>query len=270
VLRLCGGSRRASAATRCEMTPYSLPMTAATQRAISSWVSKIWPGLAEQVKLRDQSSRPAGPSTSHAETLSCSSPRRMLLSRKKRAPSRRLSSPKSLAPGNQLARAVLARSHFLQRERGAFLREMEAALRLNPGSPTYVGLAGYSLILAGDGERGRPLLEKATAMNPCHPGWYNHALYVDDYLKGDYEGALQQTLRPAFEVRLWGPLLRAAVLGQLGRAPQARAAAEELLALVPDFERRARELTHRSILSDGIVDALLDGLGKAGLQILDA
>jgi adenylate cyclase len=172
----------------------------------------------------------------------------------------------ALAPGSQLARAVLARSYFLQRERVAFLREMQAALQLNPGSPVFVGTAGYSLILAGESGRGRPLLERAITLNPCHPGWFNHALCVDDYMRGDHESALQQTLKPTFEVRLWGPLLRTAVLGQLGRRAEAEAAAAQLLEHFPDFESRARDLTHRPILSDTIVAALLDGLGKAGLR----
>jgi TolB-like protein len=173
----------------------------------------------------------------------------------------------ALAPGSQMARGVLARNYFLQRERTAFLRETEVALRLNPGSPVFVGTAGYSLILAGESRRGRPLLERAIALNPCHPGWFNHALFVDDYMRGDYESALQQTLKPAFEVRLWGPLLRAAVLGQLGRSAEAGAAASGILELVPDFEARSRELTHRPILSDEIVEALLEGLRKAGLRV---
>lgn len=128
---------------------------------------------------------------------------------------------------------------------------------------------GYSLVLADDAERGRPLLEKAIARNPCHPGWFNHALCIDEYMKGEYESALQETLKPAFEVGFWGALLRAAVLGQLGRFAEAGATVARIVALVPDFERRARDLTHRPILSDTIVDALLDGLCKAGLRIGD-
>jgi len=173
----------------------------------------------------------------------------------------------ALAPGSQLTRGVLARNYFLCRERAAFLREMEATLRLNPGSPVYLGFTGYSLILADESEQGRPLLEKAIARNPCHPGWFNHALLVDDYMRGDYEGALQQTLKPAFEAAYWGPLLRAAVLGQLGRIVDAEHAGAELVALVPDFTVRARDLTSRAILSEAIVEALLEGLGKAGLRV---
>lgn len=173
----------------------------------------------------------------------------------------------SLAPGSQLARGAMAHSHYLRGEREAFIREMEATLELNPGSPFYVGSTGYLLTLAGDCERGRLLLERAVALNPCHPRWFIHGLCVYHYLKGDYERAYQETLKAAFGIAFWGPLLRAAVLGQLGRTAEATAATSELLVLVPDFEARARDLTHRPILSDEIVDALLDGLRKAGLQL---
>jgi adenylate cyclase len=176
----------------------------------------------------------------------------------------------TLAPANQLARAAMAYCHFLLKEREAFEREMEATLELNPGSPSFAGAAGYLLILAGDSRRGRPLLDRGIARNPCYPGWLNHGLCVDAYMRGDYEGARQETLKPGFEVHVWGPMLRAAVLGQLGRAEEAAAAASELRHIVPDFESRARDLTSRPILSDAIVEALLDGLRKAGLDLKDA
>jgi len=104
-------------------------------------------------------------------------------------------------------------------------------------------------------------------MNPCHPVWFNHGLCVDHYQRGDYERAYQETLKAAFGIHFWGPLLRAAVLGQLGRTVEAESAASEILELVPEFESRARDLTSRPILSEAIVDALLDGLRKAGLRI---
>jgi adenylate cyclase len=175
----------------------------------------------------------------------------------------------ALAPTSQLARSVLAHSHYLRGEREAFLREIEAMLQLNPGSPFYVGSAGYLLVLAGEYERGRTLLERAIAMNPFYPRWFNHAVCAYHYQRGDYEAAHQETLKAAFGVYFWGPLLRAAVLGQLRRTAEAEAAAAELVALVPDFESRAQDLTSRPILSETIVDALLDGLRKAGLRLED-
>jgi TolB-like protein len=176
----------------------------------------------------------------------------------------------TLAPANQLARAAMGYCHFLLKEREAFEREMAATLELNPGSPYFTGAVGYLLILAGDSRRGRPLLNRGIARNPCHPGWFNHGLCVDAYMRGDYEGARQETLKPGFDVHVWGPMLRAAVFGRLGRTEEAAGAASELLQVVPNFESRARDLTSRAILSEAIVDALLDGLRKAGLNLKDA
>ena len=83
-------------------------------------------------------------------------------------------------------------------------------------------------------------------------------------------GALGETLRPGFDIGSWGPLLRAAALGQLGRRAEAESAASDLLGLVPDFGSRGREFINRPVLSDWIVDALLHGLRKAGLRAEDA
>jgi hypothetical protein len=107
----------------------------------------------------------------------------------------------------------------------------------------------------------------AIARNPCHPGWFNPALFVDDFLHGYYEGALQQTSKSGFDVGFWGALLRAVVLAKIGRAADARDAAEALLVMIPDFEQRAADLMRRPILSETIVEALLDGLGAAGVRV---
>lgn len=173
----------------------------------------------------------------------------------------------ALAPHSQLARGAMANIHYLLGEREAFLRELEITLELNPGSPYYLGAVGYTLILAGECERGRALLERAIAANPCYPAWFDHGLFVYHYQKGDYARAHQETLKASFGIHFWGPLLRAAVLGRLGRTAEAEEEASRLLALVPDFESRARDLTSRPILSAAIVDALLDGLREAGLSV---
>lgn len=172
-----------------------------------------------------------------------------------------------LAPRSQLARGAMAQSYFILKDRDAFLREIEATLRLNPGSPFYVGATGYLLILADEREKGRALLEKAVTMNPCLPWWLNHGLCVYHYMEGDYHRALAETSKAGFSVHFWGPLLQAAVLGRLGRTAEARAPASLLLKAVPDFESRARDLTSRPILSEAIVDGLLDGLRRAGLRV---
>jgi hypothetical protein len=65
------------------------------------------------------------------------------------------------------------------------------------------------------------------------------------------------------------PLLRAAVLGQLGLQAEVKEAADELLALEPDFRNRGRNLIQQVAYLDEHVDMLVEGLRKAGLELVD-
>lgn len=171
-----------------------------------------------------------------------------------------------LAPRSQLARAAMAQSAYVRKETGSFLAEIELALQLNTASPLHLGAAGYMLILAGESERGRVRLEAAIDMSSDYPSWFNHGIFVYHYRRGDYVRAYEESLKAAFDIHFWGSLLRAAALGKLGRLHEAQVEAGELLALVPGFEERARDLVRRPILSEAIVDDILDGLRLAGLR----
>lgn len=59
----------------------------------------------------------------------------------------------------------------------------------------------------------------------------------------------------------WDPLLRAAILAELDRRAEALRALEELLALIPDFEERARFYIEFYIWSEELVNRFA---GKSG------
>ena len=89
-------------------------------------------------------------------------------------------------------------------------------------------------------------------------------------------GALQdyeEALRYAQKMSLTGWHLYQAALamtyGQLGRDLEARSALANVLALEPDFAATARDTYERRFLAPDLVDHLLDGLRKAGLDIAD-
>jgi hypothetical protein len=122
--------------------------------------------------------------------------------------------------------------------------------------------------MAGERERGVNLMEKAMRLNPHHPGWYHLVRYMVSYRRGEYDLALAEAQRfniPAFH---FDPIIRAAVLGQLGRHAEARSAVQELLAIVPDFESRGASLVRRFAYLDENVEMLVDGLHKAGLDAI--
>jgi hypothetical protein len=121
---------------------------------------------------------------------------------------------------------------------------------------------------AGDWERGCALAEQARNLNPHHPGWYWFPSVFDAYRKRDYRGAVDVALKvnmPGF----WRTHLALAVAyGQLGEREAGRSAVRELLVLRPDFAATAREECGKW-WEPGLVEHLIEGLRKAGLEIAD-
>jgi hypothetical protein len=145
--------------------------------------------------------------------------------------------------------------------------EADVALSLNPNSPYFTGTIGYVLVLAGDFDRGRDLVENAIALNPCHPRWFHHSLWLDDYRRGRYESSYRAAVTAGPSLGFWHPVICAASLGKLERKVQARAYVAELRRLKPDFEHRTRELMARVLKIESIAEQVIDGLSKAGLAV---
>jgi hypothetical protein len=65
----------------------------------------------------------------------------------------------------------------------------------------------------------------------------------------------------------WGPLSRAATLGQLDRAAQSKKAVAELPAFKPDFPARGRILIQHHVKDPDIQGRLVEGLSVGGLLL---
>jgi len=77
-----------------------------------------------------------------------------------------------LAPSNQLGHAALASALFCRREFAAFRTAAERAISLNRMEGYATAFLGLQLAFSGDWEAGCALAERATQLNPNHPGWY--------------------------------------------------------------------------------------------------
>jgi len=170
------------------------------------------------------------------------------------------------APTNHLAHAALAAALFFHRELGAFRAAAERSLALNSMDGLTGAYLGFQIAYSGDWERGCALAERATQLNPNHPGWYWFPIVVNAYRLRNYRQALELVLRvnmPGF----WRTQFMLAVCnGQLGELDAARNAVQELLRIRPDFVVVWREELCK--WWDGeLVEHLIDGLRKAGLEI---
>jgi TolB-like protein len=171
-----------------------------------------------------------------------------------------------ITPSNHLAYHALASAQFFRREFQAFRISADRAIALNPMDGFTAAYLGFLIAYAGDWERGCALAIRARRLNPHHPGWYWFGSFFDAYRQRDYRGALDYALKvnmPGF----WRTnLALAAAYGQLGEEEAARESARGLLALRPDFPAIAREELEKW-WDPGLVEHLIEGLRKAGLEI---
>jgi tetratricopeptide (TPR) repeat protein len=144
-----------------------------------------------------------------------------------------------------------------------FYAEAERAIALNPNDSMVLADLGLWMIYSGAWERGRPFVEKATFLNPLHADWYHWAIFLDHYRKGEYREALDVQLKmnqptnPGIQVGL------AAVYGQLGETEKAWATRDA----APKFFEDPRAWFVRRRTSDALLEPLMDGLRKAGIQV---
>ena len=172
------------------------------------------------------------------------------------------------APSNSWAQSALAKTLFFRKEFQAFRAAAEQAILLNPMDGAKLGHMGSFLAYSGDWERGCALVERAMQLNPRYPGAYWFPLAYNAYRKGDYSEAVSIGLKinlpgffPTHEVL-------AAAYGQLGERDAASQSLSEMLKLVPNFGKIARVLKSQWFAPE-MVEHVLDGLRKAGLEIAD-
>jgi tetratricopeptide (TPR) repeat protein len=173
----------------------------------------------------------------------------------------------SLEPGSQLGRLILAYASYLAEDSAAFEQESETALALNPNSPYTVGAIGYFHVMRGGFERGLPMLERAIEVNPCHPHWFHAGRVMHMLACRDYEGALAELEKHDPFFTFWLPVVRASILGNLGRLDEAQTHLHQIREQKPDFAPRARELFRRSLKIDSIIDNLIEGLRQGGMAV---
>jgi serine/threonine protein kinase/tetratricopeptide (TPR) repeat protein len=171
-----------------------------------------------------------------------------------------------LAPSHALGHYALAWVYFFHKEKSSLHAAVERAVALNPMDGSVIGILGMLLEHAGESERGCHMVENAMQMNPNYPGVLRFGAFTRTYCQGKYAEALEAAVRINMPGFFYAQAALAAALGQLGRREAARKAAQEVLALRPDFAAVARQEYAKWFAPEDI-EHLVDGLRKAGLEI---
>src|SRR5688572_6954917 len=168
---------------------------------------------------------------------------------------------------NQFALVALAQVHFFRRDLAAFAPAAERAMALNPLNTDAVGILGLQIVHTREFERGTAIVRRAMELNANHAGWMHFAPLWDHFHKEEYEQALECANRVDVPGLFWPFLVVASACGHLGRRAEAEAAVRDLLAIDPEFAAHARSNIESWHFASGLMEPLLEGLRKAGLEV---
>ena len=172
----------------------------------------------------------------------------------------------SLDPTNRRARMILGYVLFMQNKIQEARYETEKAYNLCPNSIMVLDGMGWLMALAGGWERGVNWINKAIKLNPYYRPWARHPLFLNWFRQGNYEKAYQEILHFTMPDFFWEWIFKAANYSRLGRMEEGRACVRTLLKLKPDFNRRGRILMEKYMKFEDIVEDLIEGLRKLGLE----
>ncbi len=173
-----------------------------------------------------------------------------------------------LAPSNQLAHAALAAALFFRREFSAFRAAAQRALALNRMEGYITAYLGQLLAYSGDWEAGCALAERATQLNPNHPGWYWLPMVWNAYRQHHGQRALELVLKINMPALWTAQIALAAVYSQMGEMTVAHTAVQDLVLIRPDFVAQAHEELAK-FWPPELASQVLADLRKAGLDIPD-
>jgi TolB-like protein/Tfp pilus assembly protein PilF len=173
------------------------------------------------------------------------------------------------APLHSLSHYALAQALFFRREFPAARTAAERAVSLNPLDAATAAFMGLLIAYSGDWPRGCELAERAFKLNPNLPGMYNYTAWHDAYGRKDYRRALDLALKLNTPDNFYQHAVLAMCYAQLGEMDAAHKSLQEMLALKPDYGKVARQL-HGKWIQPELVEQLMDGLRKAGLEIAAA
>jgi len=174
----------------------------------------------------------------------------------------------SLDPTNIRGREAEMFSLYFSGDKDAAIEVGKAALELNPNDTQLMGEYGYRLALSGEWEAGCALVDEARKRQPGRAGYYETALGLCAYQRGDYATAaiwirkVPMTDNPQYHA------IATVIFAELGD-PQVAAEVEWLRVHAPQYFQDARSEIAYRIGRKQDVDRILASLKKAGIPAKD-
>jgi hypothetical protein len=141
-----------------------------------------------------------------------------------------------LDPSDGRSHMVAAAAYYFNKQLDLFEHEAQQAMALAPYDAESLATLAYMTATSGDWPRGVALAEKANAFNAdAAAGWYHATLYLNYYLTGDYERALELIRQDPNQETLYHYIDYLPILGALGRKEEARENWQKILGEDPSW-----------------------------------
>ena len=172
-----------------------------------------------------------------------------------------------LDPSDGRTHMVAAAAYYFNKELDLFEHEAQQAMALAPYDAESLATIAYMTATSGDWPRGVALAEKANALNPdAAAGWYHATLYLNYYLTGDYERALELIRQDPNQETLYHYIDYLPILGALGRKEEARENWQKILGEDPSWTAESFVKWYKTWnIRDEDSAKLMEGIYKTGV-----
>jgi len=173
-----------------------------------------------------------------------------------------------LDPGNADAYYALAiLGQMLHEDRADFRANARRAVDLNPYDSFVLADLGTWMAYSGEWELGKEWVTRAKDLNPKHQSWWDWIWMLHAYLKGDYATAIEVGKRVNLPRNHMVQAALTAALAMNGDMAEAKATLAHVLELKPDYAADPRQPFRTRGMEDELVEGLMAGLRRAGLEV---
>lgn len=166
-------------------------------------------------------------------------------------------------PNDGLSHQVLGMAYAYQGKPEQSLAELDRAETLSPSDADMLLIIAWSLPPFGQSARAIDLAEKALALNPHHPDWYNQGFSFVYFFGEQYDKSIKYRLLVKEPLAIDYAFL-AMAQAYLGRMREAGAAAANLMKLDPSWTAE-RYLSESGGYAEKEAELFVNGARKAGL-----
>ena len=173
---------------------------------------------------------------------------------------------RELEPNASRPYLALSLAYWFRNKVDKSLDLAEQGLALHPNNTELMADLGLRYALLGRWSKSEPLINEAYRRDPATPSGYHVGHFLYAYMHGDYAGALVSAGQIEAPYVVYGHVATAAAYGRMGNPDVAAPALAEIRRIAPDYAGMVRADLQKRNLAPEIIDAVIDGLRKAGLR----